>query len=137
MHKFEQLQWSLIIGLGALALARPLLNIIGLMDGLGRPAGPLLISVLISLAWLAIVVLGRVRQPLLTLVCAGVVYGLFAIVISAILSPILTGELSGPATNPFAMVAVLITNAIWGALIGIVALVLQKLMGREETGGDL
>src|SRR5690606_18769184 len=91
-------------------------------------AGPLLISALISLAWLAIVVLGRVRQPLLTLVCAGLVYGLFAIVISAILSPILTGELQGPATNLFATVAVLITNALWGGLIGLIALPLQAVV---------
>ncbi len=128
MNKFAQLQWPLIIGLGALALVRPFLNITGLMDGLGRPAGPLLISALISLAWLAIVVLGRVRQPLLTLVCAGLVYGLFAIVISAILSPILTGELQGPATNLFATVAVLITNALWGGLIGLIALPLQAVV---------
>ncbi len=127
MHKLKQLHWPLIIGLGALALVRPVLNITGLMEGLGRPFGPILMTMLISLAWLAIVVLVRVRDPLLTLVLTGITYGVFAILLSAILSPLLTGQLTGPITNPVAIVAVLITNAIWGALVGLCALALQAV----------
>jgi len=67
------------------------MNITGLMEGLGRPFGPILMSVLISLAWLVIIVLVRVREPLLTLVFTGITYGVFAILLSAILSPLLTG----------------------------------------------
>jgi hypothetical protein len=129
MNKLEQLHWPLIIGMGALALIRPLMNITGLMDGLGRPVGPLLITGLISVAWLMIVVAFRVRQPLLTLICTGGAYGLFAIILSAILSPILTGALSGPITNPFAVVAVLITNAIWGLIVGVIAQGIQGATG--------
>ncbi|HEY0735188.1 MAG TPA: hypothetical protein VGD69_09810 [Herpetosiphonaceae bacterium] len=126
----RQLHWPLIVGLGALALIRPVLSITGLMEILGRPFGPILITILISLAWLAIVVLVRARQPLLTLVFAGISYGVFAIVISAVLSPLLTGQLSGPITNPIAVVAVLITNAIWGAAVGACALAVQALTTR-------
>ncbi len=127
MNKLKQLHWPLIIGMGALALIRPVMNITGLMEGLGRPFGPILMTVLISLTWLAIVVLVRVREPLLTLVFTGITYGVFAILIGAILSPLLTGELRGPITNPVAIVAVLITNAIWGALVGLCALALQAV----------
>lgn len=132
MNKLEQLHWPLIIGMGALALIRPLLNIVGLMDGLGRPFGPLLVTVLISLAWLLIVVASRVRRPLLTLVWTGIAYGLLAILLSAILSPMLQGHLMGPLTNPYALLSVLITNAIWGGAVGLVALAVQRLrdMGR-------
>lgn len=130
MHRLSRLHWPLIVGLGALALLRPALNMTGLMDGLGLPAAPLLVTALISLAWLLAVVYTRVREPLLTLVFTGLTYGVFAIVISAILSPVLTGQLSGPATNPLAIVAVLITNAIWGALVGLVA---QALRGARRA----
>lgn len=133
MNKIEQLQWPLIMGMGALALVRPFLSIVGWMDGLGRPTGPLLVSGLISLAWLAIVVFGRVRQPVLTLIGAGVAYGFFAILISAILAPVQMGAWAGPATNPFATLAVLLTNAFWGALTGSLALLLQKLLGFGAT----
>lgn len=133
MNKLEQLHWPLIIGLGALALIRPLLNIVGLMDGLGRPFGPLLITALISLAWLVIVLISRVHRPFLTLVWTGIMYGIFAMLLSAILSPILHGKLMGPLTNPFAFMAVLITNAIWGGAIGLLALGLQSLSSAKQA----
>lgn len=133
MNKLEQLHWPLIIGLGALALIRPLLSVVGLMDGLGRPFGPLLITALISLAWLGIVLISRVRRPFLTLVWTGIMYGIFAMLLSAILSPILHGKLMGPLTNPFAFVAVLITNAIWGGAVGLLALGLQSLSGAKQA----
>ncbi|MEZ4861724.1 MAG: hypothetical protein R3C14_10465 [Caldilineaceae bacterium] len=128
MSKFDQLHWPLILGMGALALIRPVLNITGLMEGLGRPIGPLLITLLISLAWLAIVVCNKVRYPFPTLILTGVAYGVFAILLSATLSPMLQGKLLGPLTTLYATVSVLVTNAIWGGVVGLVALVLLKTM---------
>jgi hypothetical protein len=125
MNKLNQLHWPLIVGLGALALIRPVMNVAGLIERLGRPFGPILITVLISLAWLAIVVLARIREPLITLIFAGLAYGVFAILISAILSPMLLGQLTGPIANPIAIVSVLITNALWGALVGLCALAVR------------
>jgi hypothetical protein len=126
MNNPKQLHWPLIIGMGALALIRPFMNITGLMEELGRPFGPLFITLLISIAWLAIVLFAKVREPILTLIFTGVTYGVFTILISAILSPILDGRLSGPITNPFAFVSVLITNAIWGMTIGLIAWGIQR-----------
>jgi hypothetical protein len=130
VDRLKNLHWPLIVGLGALALLHPVLNAAGLMGALGRPLGPLLVMALISLIWLLIAALARVREPLLTLVCAGIAYGLFALLISATLAPPHGGQASGPLTSPAAVVGVLITNAIWGGFVGIGALVLQAVLRR-------
>lgn len=127
MNKLKQLHWPLIIGLGALALVRPVMSITGLLDFLGRPLAPIAVTLAISLLWLVIVIGARIRRPLLTLVCVGVTYGVFAILLSAILSPLLTGALTGPSTTMAATIAVLITNAIWGGIIGVVASLVQQV----------
>lgn len=136
-NRFNQLHWPLIVGMAALAFIRPFMNITGMMDLIGRPSGPILMTLLISAAWLAIVVLSSVREPVLTLTCTGVVYGLFAFLLGAILSPLLTGELSGPIANPFilpfAVAAILVTNALWGLAIGLVAWVIQQAI-RPSNG---
>ena len=131
MDKIRHLQWPLVLGLGALALIRPLMNIVGVMPRI-EPVGPLAVTALISLVWIAVVGLTRVAQPVLTLVFAGLVYGVFSIVLSAILSPILTGELQGPLATPFAVavIPVLAVNAVWGALAGVLAAGLQRATGR-------
>lgn len=117
----------LIIGLGALALVRPVMKMTGVMDLIGQQFGSILMTILISLAWLAIVWAKRVANPVAVLVGAGLSYAVFAIVLSRIASPILDGKLQGPLTNPLALVSVLITNAIWGLLVGVIA----KAMGRK------
>ncbi len=127
MNKLDQLHWPLIIGLGALALLRPLMSITGLLDRLGRPTTAIAVTIAISLLWLVIVVGTRVRRPFLTLVCVGVTYGVFAILLSVLLSPLLTGTLMGPSTNAAATISVLLTNAIWGGIVGVLALLVQRL----------
>jgi hypothetical protein len=135
MNNRRQLHWPLIAGLGALALIRPVMSVTGIMDAIGRPLGPLLMTALISLAWLLVVVLARVREPLLTLVCAGITYGVCSILLSTIVSPLLGGQLMGPITNPLAIVSVLITNAIWGALVGVCALAIRAVLRTNQHHG--
>lgn len=127
MPDIRQLDWRLAAGLGALALVRPVMSITGLLDILGKPLAPILVTVAISLVWIAVVGFSRVSRPILTLVLAGLAYGVFSIVLSAVLSPILTGELQGPLTNPFAVISVLLTNVIWGAATGVLAALVQRL----------
>ncbi|GGD60475.1 hypothetical protein [Paenibacillus nasutitermitis] len=122
----EKLNWSLIIGLAALALVRPLMSLLGWLEKIGQPTASISISIVITIIWIAVAVLGRAERPLIHLTFTGLAYGGFAIVISAILSPILDGELRGPITNPFALVSVLATNAIWGFLAGLAAAAIQK-----------
>ncbi len=122
------LHWPLILGLGALALVRPVMNIVGLTDQIGRPLGPILVTVGISVVWIAAVALTRVARPVLTLVLAGLTYGVLSIVLSGVLSPILTGELQGPLSRPFTIIPVLAVNLLWGAVTGVIATSLQQLL---------
>jgi hypothetical protein len=119
---------QLILGLGALALIRPVMKITGAVEWMGSEQfGSILLTILISLAWLIIVVVKKVSHPVAVLVYAGLSYALFAIILSGILSPILDGKLQGPLTNPMAIVGVLATNAIWGLMIGGAAVLLKRV----------
>lgn len=113
--------WLFILGLAALALIRPIMSMLGLSQAIGQPFASIAITLLISLVWLAVAVRARFSRPIVTLMLTGLVYGVFAILISAVLSPILTGQLQGPATNVFAFVSVLLTNAVWGLIVGVIA----------------
>lgn len=119
--------WPYAIGLGLFALVRPIASITRLDDLVGRPALPILLTVAISLVWILVVGLSRVRRPFLTLVAAGAVYAVAATLMSAPLSLAITGELQGPLTNPFAVVSVLITNLAWGAAAGGIAVLVQRV----------
>lgn len=124
----KKLNWPLIIGLAAIAFVRPLMSMLGLLEKIGQPAASISLTIVITFLWIAVVVLGRVDEPLLHLTFTGITYGVFAIVLSAILSPILTGQLQGPVMNPFAMVSVLVTNAIWGVCSGLIATAIKKML---------
>ncbi|TDD80547.1 hypothetical protein E1202_30285 [Saccharopolyspora karakumensis] len=124
----SRLSWPLIVLLGVFALVRPVLNITGAVDALGRPLGPVLVTVVISVVWLAAVVWRRSARPVLTLACAGLVYGVLAVALSAVLPPLLRGELMGPLPTPggIGVVMVLLANAVWGATVGLVALAVRS-----------
>ena len=125
----KNLHWPLIIGLGTFALIRPLVNILGLDDILGQPGTVLLLTGTITLVWVLAVGLSRVSRPVLTLVAAALVYALCAALLSAIISPILDGQLDGPFARPWVFIPLLVTNAIWGAVAGLLALLLQQVRG--------
>ena len=120
----------LILGLGLLALVRPLASIVVEQSGHELDAVPrLLLTAAITLVWVAVVGLGRAPRPLLTLVLAGLVYAVAAIVLSGILSPLLLGHLSGPLAQPLAIVPMLLVNALWGLIAGLLALGVRRLRG--------
>ncbi len=128
LSKILKDNFPLILGLGALALIRPLMKMTGFMDIIGQQVGTILMTILISLAWLVIVVWRKVPNPITVLVFSGMSYALFVIMLSGVLSPILLGKLQGPLTNPLAIVSVFVTNAIWGFVIGGIA----KAIGRIQ-----
>ncbi|WP_328767313.1 hypothetical protein [Streptomyces sp. NBC_00286] len=129
--QLQRLNLPLVIGLAAAALIRPLFSITGLSDSLGRPATPLILTAAISLVWIGVGALSRVREPLLTLTAAGLAYALGTIVLSGVLSPLLDGELEGPLAHPQAIIPVFAVNAAWGALCGVCALGMRRLRGRR------
>lgn len=116
-----------MLGLGAVGLIRPLASIAGIRDVVAAPVAALGLTILVSLIWILVVGLSSAPQPFLTLVFTGLAYGVYTIVLSAILSPLIEGELRGPLTNPIAIVAVLVTNGIWGAVCGLLALLVRRL----------
>ncbi|NUW38369.1 hypothetical protein HTZ77_44295 [Nonomuraea sp. SMC257] len=118
----HSINWPLVLGLAAIAFVRPLFSIVGLSDALGKPATPIVLTVVISLAWILIVGLTRVRRPVLTPALAGAVYGLFAIATSGLL-------LRGIPVALFGSTSILITNLVWGTACGLLALLLQRLRG--------
>src|SRR5690242_12834355 len=78
-----KMNWSLIIGLAALALVRPLMDLVGLFDLLGERTSSAILTIGILILWLVVVVSRRINRPLLHLVLTGLLYGVFTIVISA------------------------------------------------------
>jgi hypothetical protein len=136
MQKLRQIDWPLVVGLGCLALIHPLLNISGLMDVLGRPRGPWLVTALVSIIWVATVVLSRVREPLATLALTGLAAGLAVLAVSALLAPAFRGWPGKLLANPIAVVAVLATNTLWGALAGLVAAGLRRGQGVSGQRGE-
>lgn len=127
MTELKHLHWPLVLGLGALALVRPLVSIVESQLGVGDPpAVPIAITVVITAVWVAVVGLGRVARPVPTLVATGLTYGVLSIVLSGVLSPILTGRLEGPLVTPIAIVPVLLVNAVWGLVAGGLAVLVQR-----------
>jgi hypothetical protein len=127
VETLKNLHWPLVLGLGALALVRPLVRIVidptGMAD---TPTVAITVSLLISVVWIAVVGRTNVAHPVLTLVCAGLVYGVLSIVLSGVLSPIMTGRLQGPLAMPLTIVPVLLTNAFWGLVTGLIALLVRR-----------
>ncbi|WP_461143192.1 hypothetical protein [Salinifilum aidingensis] len=135
MDRCNGASWPLALALGAFALVRPLLSMTGVMDDLGRPVAPLAVTAVISAVWIVVVGLSRVRHPVVTLVGAGLVYGVLAVVLSAVWSLLLTGQLQGPLTTPWGVgvVATLVVNVVWGAVTGVFAALLQQGLHRRPV----
>jgi hypothetical protein len=133
---FRNLHWPLILGLGALALVRPIMKTI--QDQAGVASSPVLsigLTVAITALWAVVVGLSQVSRPIATLVAAGLSYAVLSILLSGLLSPILTGRLQGPLATPVAIIPVLLTNAVWGAVAGVLALALQRRRRPTSTTG--
>lgn len=122
----RRLSWPLVVGLATFALSRPLLSITGLAEEWGKPATPLVATAVITLVWVVAAARFARQAPVLTLVATGLTYAGLAIVLSAVLSPVLDGQASPIVTNPFAVVGVLSTNAVWGLVAGGLAALLAR-----------
>jgi hypothetical protein len=123
----SQLHRRLILMLALSGLVRPLLSVAGIYDELGafgHPWAPLLVTLLLALAWIAVVVLRDVARPVLTLTVAGLGYGVAAIVLNLVLHLFLDSAEWIPAPG---YVAILVWNGLQGAVLGVIALGLQRL----------
>jgi len=118
--------------LGLLGLARPVLSIVGAYDSgpLAKPVGPLLLTAVISIVWVAAAVLRRVPRPVHTLAATGVFYALFAILLNWSLQPFLESAETIPLPGYLAMP---IVNAVQGAVLGLIAWAILRVSTRRRT----
>ena len=139
MDALSNLRWGLVAALGAVALVRPLLSIAGAYDAMGGgAAGPLAVTAVVAAVWVGVVVATRVPNPLATLAAAGAAYGVLAILLQQVIWNLILG--GAPAEAPdsapvlvVSWVAILVTNTVWGAFLGLVAAGLSRLLPRRGT----
>ncbi len=133
------ISWAVVAALSVTALLRPVASIVEYLSGVDAgPALPIALTVGISVLWIAVVGLTPVRRPVATLIATGIAYAVLSTVLAAVLSPLLTGELQGPFVAPAGLVAVLVTNVLWGAVAGLLALAVQRMRGMRHplTAGE-
>ncbi|WP_435736358.1 hypothetical protein V5D56_16425 [Cellulosimicrobium sp. PMB13] len=112
-----RLSWPTVLGLGSMALLWPLTGLLGLGSGAPRA---LTILGLTALVWIAVVGLGRVARPVLTLTLAGLTFGVVAAAVSA-----LVGLDGGRAA--WTLVPALALSTFWGLVAGAVAALVQRV----------
>ncbi|MCY1140817.1 hypothetical protein OWR29_22700 [Actinoplanes sp. Pm04-4] len=120
----------LAVLLGLVGLARPVLSIVGAYDSgpLAKPVGPLVLTALVSLVWIAAVVIVKPAKPVLTTVAAGVAYGIAAILLNWALQPFLDSAETIPLPGYF---GILIFNAVQGAVLGVIAWLVLRVTKRQ------
>jgi hypothetical protein len=116
--------WLVALGLASLALLWPLVELTGVSDVLGRPATPLLILAAVFGTWVAVVGLGRVPQPVLTLTVTGLTYGVLVILLGVVFGD--RGEVNG-VILVIAGVFELGQATVFGAIAGLLASAVQNL----------
>ncbi len=128
----ERVNLRLAALLGLAGLARPVLSIVGAYDSgpLAKPVGPLLLTALISIVWVAVAVLRRLPRPVHTLAAAGVFYALFAILLNWSLRPFLESAETIPLPGYLAMP---VFNALQGAVLGLVARAVLRATTRRRS----
>ena len=129
-------RWDLVLILGAVGLVRPLLSIVGGDDVLGGgPRGPILVTAALAVLWVSVVVTTRAPNPVGTLAAAGALYGILAILLQQAIWKLSLGDApEGASPGPvlaMSWVSILLTNAIWGAFLGLVASGLVRLLPRR------
>jgi hypothetical protein len=108
------------------------LSIVGAYDDgpLKKPVGPLVLTALMIVGWIAVAVVRRFSRPVETLTFADVAYGVLALLLNISLQPFLDSAELPPVPG---MIAIVLFNAAQGAVCGLIALAL--LRRRSRSGG--
>jgi drug/metabolite transporter (DMT)-like permease len=95
-----------------------------------RPQGPIIATALIALIWVGVVVIGNVGEPVKVLAMAGATYAVLGVAMAVFLQTFFTWSPEDTASIPLLLFAGLmggiVVNIIWGALLGVVAIGIQK-----------
>ncbi len=139
MNITMNLRWGVIVALALFGLLGPLLGILGVYENFDGPWAPILVTVLIAAVWVGVVVVQRIPNPLVTLVAVGGIYGVFVIlfqIIGAFLGKIPEGEIPAGPLMVIGWISIVVTNMIWGAVLGLVALGLRRLLSSRDAGAS-
>lgn len=123
------LPWLLIIGLASLSLLWPLTALWQIGQGPPRAAA---ILTLTAAVWIGVVGVGRIPRPVLTLALTGLLHGVVGLLVGWLL-PDGSGSAAG-TTSLWLMLPSLATSAGIGALLGLVALAVQSVLGPRPGG---
>jgi hypothetical protein len=132
-EQLRRLPWKLIFVLALIQLTRPIMSTAGFYDNF-RPQGPIIATALIALIWVGVGVIGNVREPVKVLAMAGATYAVIGVGMAVFLQTFFTWSPQETASISLLLTAGLIggmvVNVIWGALLGLVAIVIKKAVRR-------
>jgi drug/metabolite transporter (DMT)-like permease len=132
-ERLRRLPWKLIFLLALIQLVRPIMSTAGFFDDF-RPQGPIIATALIALIWVGVAVVGNVREPVKVLAMAGATYAVIGVAMAVFLQAFFTWSPEETASIPLLLSAGLIggivVNVIWGALLGFVALGIDRAVKR-------
>jgi len=134
-QKHDQLPWLLIISLGLFALVRPVIKVFGdVFDYNVSVLATILITIVIAVVWVGVAVGQKVKKPVIVLALSGVTYGVLSIAMAAIIQLTVPGlgdsEAKIPIILTVGLIATTIFNLVYGAFLGFVALMIQKVAKR-------
>ena len=131
--QLRQVPWKLVFILALVQLARPILSTVGFFDNF-RPQGPIIATAVIALIWVGVAVIGKVREPVKVLAMAGAAYAVVGVAMAVLLQTFFTWSpeetVSVPLLLTAGLVGGIVTNVIWGALLGVVAIGIRKAARR-------
>jgi hypothetical protein len=134
MNLQRNLKWRLIIPLAVLALIRPLLSMMGIYRNLPGILEPVLATALIVMIWISVVLARKVPNPVITLAATGGVYGIFVPLLQQFMWNFVLEK--APATPPpIAYISIIVTETLWGATVGLIAIGVRRLLFRREPTG--
>lgn len=130
MTIFRNQPWQLVLLLGAFALIRPAISILGVYDSglITKPTGPVVSTMLIAVVWITAAIIYRVKDPIKTLALAGVAYSILAIALNIALNAANYGD-AEPIPIP-GLISMIVFEAIFGAICGLIALGTLRLRKR-------
>jgi hypothetical protein len=132
-ERLRRLPWKLIFLLALIQLVRPIMSTAGFFDDF-RPQGPIIATALIAIIWVGVAVVGNVREPVKVLAMAGAIYAVIGVAMAVFLQAFFTWSPEETASIPLLLSAGLIggivVNVIWGALLGFVALGIDRAVKR-------
>jgi hypothetical protein len=119
--------------LALIQLTRPILSTAGFFGNF-RPQGPIIATALIALIWVGVAVVGNVREPVKVLAMAGATYAVIGVAMAVFLQTFFTWSPEETASIPLLLSAGLIgdilVNVIWGALLGLVVIGINRAVRR-------